>query len=276
MISKGGFDAYAANVDSQGERAMERIRRFVGSLDFGGTYESRETARQMVRDYAYDVVTAYGDNAAAIAADYYDELARLAGADVPSAVLAKAANAEQIGKSVDYATRTIWDTDEGGFKTVIADQIAANVSKMVGNRVRGMANETMYQNAKRNHNRFARVTTSKKPCAFCVMLASRGFAYLSEDSALLAHGIRKYHDDCYCKAVAAFDDEGLEGYDKADEYYDMYREATKQLPDADTREMWDALSPEDQKSWKLEGQSAYSNFRTHALVTQMRDMYGLK
>lgn len=48
---------------------------------------------------------------------------------------------------------------------------------------------------------WARVT-GPHPCAFCTTLASRGFTYVSRDSALYVAGTReRYHDRCQCTAV---------------------------------------------------------------------------
>lgn len=51
---------------------------------------------------------------------------------------------------------------------------------------------------------FARGTSSN-PCAFCAMLASRGFVYASRSSASLAYrngAMKSYHDNCHCFPIA--------------------------------------------------------------------------
>lgn len=47
---------------------------------------------------------------------------------------------------------------------------------------------------------WARVPQGKS-CAFCTMLASRGFTYTSEESA--GGDGNKYHDDCHCRIIPA-------------------------------------------------------------------------
>lgn len=47
--------------------------------------------------------------------------------------------------------------------------------------------------------------TSSNPCAFCAMLASRGFVYWSASSAGSAYrdgAMRSYHDNCHCFPIA--------------------------------------------------------------------------
>lgn len=69
--------------------------------------------------------------------------------------------------------------------------------------------------------RWARVPHGKA-CAFCAMLASRGFAYASEEAA--GGEGNKYHDDCHCRIIPSWGKQALTGY-KPDEYLAMYAAA---------------------------------------------------
>lgn len=68
--------------------------------------------------------------------------------------------------------------------------------------------------------RYARVPQGKT-CAFCTMLASRGFVYASEDTAGKWH---QYHHDCDCKIVPSWGETRIEGHDPA-KLKDMYEQA---------------------------------------------------
>lgn len=46
--------------------------------------------------------------------------------------------------------------------------------------------------------------TSTDPCAFCAMLASRGFVYRNEKSAGLSDEIEKFHNNCHCFPIVRF------------------------------------------------------------------------
>lgn len=75
--------------------------------------------------------------------------------------------------------------------------------------------------------RFARVPVGKT-CAFCTMLASRGWVYHSKD---LAGGAgHEFHDLCNCRIVPDWEHKGLPGY-RPDDMYSAYlaarREAVK-------------------------------------------------
>lgn len=57
--------------------------------------------------------------------------------------------------------------------------------------------------------RYARVP-SGPTCPFCLMLASRGFDYLTPESA---GELSRFHDDCDCRVVAGYDGLKVKGYD---------------------------------------------------------------
>lgn len=51
--------------------------------------------------------------------------------------------------------------------------------------------------------------TSSNPCAFCAMLASRGFVYASKTSATKSYqggAMKSYHENCHCFAIARWTD----------------------------------------------------------------------
>lgn len=81
------------------------------------------------------------------------------------------------------------------------------------------ANRCIESNARRDPRRpkWARVPTGPETCEFCMMLASRGFAYHTEDTASHAHA------HCDCRIVPGWDGvTSVEGYDPG-YYYDVYR-----------------------------------------------------
>lgn len=70
-------------------------------------------------------------------------------------------------------------------------------------------NRTTKHNAIRNGLRYARVPSGTS-CAFCLMLASRGFVYHSATSAGEDKG--HYHTNCHCKIVAGKEGTEIGGY----------------------------------------------------------------
>lgn len=108
--------------------------------------------------------------------------------------------------------------------------------------------------------RWARVPQGPDTCAFCLVMASRGAVYLTEDSASEVVGRRgrtrgsrrlgdDYHDECDCVAMPFWaGDEYPEGYDP-DALYDQYAVAR------------DALG---------------GDLALRPLLAQMREMYDLR
>lgn len=79
--------------------------------------------------------------------------------------------------------------DSKGLKT-LAGQIVRNTARLT------IENSAV---ADPTRPRYARVPSGAKTCAFCVMLASRGFAYSTEKSA--GGEDEKYHNDCDCMII---------------------------------------------------------------------------
>ncbi|HNP57926.1 MAG TPA: hypothetical protein PK331_11260 [Gordonia sp. (in: high G+C Gram-positive bacteria)] len=78
---------------------------------------------------------------------------------------------------------------------------------------------------------WARVLSGAENCSRCVMLASRGPAYKSEKSAIIAgKGVRAgktFHDHCDCRAVLVREGEDWDGREAHELYEDLWTEATR-------------------------------------------------
>lgn len=216
IVPEASWDAYNRAVEARADQAARKMRAFLATLDFTGGYESRKAARDLAIEFFKELVGIYGDAAATLAADFYEELAEAAGERVQPAALAEAVEGSIEG-SVRYAARNLFGQQASAALFMEA------VERSVKTYVKKMANDTMSQNAVRDgarHGvRFARVPTGPETCAFCITLASRGFVYASPETA---GEFDHYHDDCDCRVVAGFgDDAGVEGYDP-EAYREIY------------------------------------------------------
>lgn len=74
---------------------------------------------------------------------------------------------------------------------------------------------------------FARVTHPNKngPCGFCAMLASRGPAYKTSESAGLR--VDRFHENDFCTIVPVFTSKNWEGKDQHKEFERVYNEVVK-------------------------------------------------
>lgn len=85
------------------------------------------------------------------------------------------------------------------------------------------------------HPRWARVPRGSNPCSFCVMLASRGFDYTSEDTANLGGSFHNGH--CRCIAVCSWGKDKVFGY-SLQKYKTMYDAAARAINDGTIAKRW--------------------------------------
>ena len=79
--------------------------------------------------------------------------------------------------------------------------------------------------------------TSSDPCAFCAMLASRGFVYRNEKSAGLSEEIEKFHINCHCFPIVRFVRESE--LPEMNRYFqEKWSEVTRGLSGNEARKAW--------------------------------------
>lgn len=167
---------------------------------------------------------------------------------------------DSIANAHNKANLTIDDMWAQGVRNLDSDGLVKLAGQIVRQTARLTIQETVDSDASRP--RYARVPRGSKTCAFCVMLASRGFAYSTERSA--GGEDDKYHDDCDCMIIPSWGATRLRGYDP-DRYMAMYREAQRRSGSSDRNEIlqWmrhtypkelsDGRIPQKQRaSWEVE------------------------
>ena len=154
------------------------------------------------------IVFKYGDMAAAIAADLYDEWrSNVREGAKYRALMADIADVSKVEASTRYAIDGLFrePTDPAAVLALLQNDVAVRHSMNQGR-------ETMLLNANQDpaKPRWARVAVGKSPCKYCLMLASRGFTkglgYTSEESARRgAFRASKSHGaTCKCLVVPEF------------------------------------------------------------------------
>lgn len=220
IISAESVDAYNSALSTYTEKASGELSDFIASLDIGDTYESKEAARNAVIEKTQELLSVYGDSAASEAADYYEAIAQAAKVKTQDALLAEVASDKSVENSIRYNAKSLWG------ETVDIVEFTNGCNASLTRYIKQAANETMTLNAVRDGKkgmRFARKPSGKETCAFCIMLASRGFVYATSKTAGEFH---HYHDHCDCIVIAGFGDTTIEGYDLA-KYESIYNEAAK-------------------------------------------------
>lgn len=163
---------------------------------------------------AYALTTKYGEGAASLSAQMYDEIATLSKVTVPSAEVAETASYKEVARAINGVTKTL-TTDRA-------------VSSVVGRYVKRAGADTTLKNAQRDGAQFAWVPGGDA-CAFCATLASRGWQYMSA-SALKGGHAEHIHAHCMCTYMVRFDNKTqVKGYDP-DKYKEMYDSADGSTP----------------------------------------------
>lgn len=188
------------------ERAWPTIRRL-----------TPEAARDALADLMLGLTDTYGNAAAAVAAQWFEDL-RPSKLGPFKTTLAKPAPVGQVDGVTGWATRHLWNGDPENTRRDLHNAMQRLVEQP--------ARDTIEENGKRDKRgrpRFARVPSGGKTCAFCFMLASRGFVYGSTKKA--GGDGNKFHDDDRCMIVPGWgDNPTVAGYDP-DAMYDIYQEA---------------------------------------------------
>lgn len=203
MLSKDEFVSYGQTTVMLANEAAGKFDKFVANLDMS----DMETAHDLMLEYAQGLIEQYGGAASLNAAEFFEKQTGIA-----NAITEDALDLKSIDESIRYS---IAKARAAALETGPYDAVSKNISRQTKN----YAHRTMIGNAKKHHVMFARVPMGAHTCAFCTMLASRGFVYYSRQAA---GELMQYHNDCDCQIVAGVD--SVEGYDP-DSLYEDYKNA---------------------------------------------------
>ena len=236
-------------------------------------------------DDTLEVIKDYTSVASQAANEYYDAVRAVwgkAGVDLP---------AFEHDNLID-PRRALWQV-QGGFsntdfngltyKQVISGQAQSGMTiwdllpditnvdtaqQLVADMIHSAARLTTQRNMRLDPTspRWARVPRGET-CEFCLMLASRGFAYTSEKTAGRE---MQYHSDCDCRIVPSWGKQTLKGYDP-DGLYARYKACADTVAPMTTRERYDAYKKtlaarggeelRDYESWKCSIELAEMRWR---------------
>ena len=216
MLSSERLDAYRSGLDRVSEAAADYVEK---RLREAARLHPEMTVAQW-RDLAASVMEAaadaYGDMSSELACDLFElQTASLNGSQAAMPELDVGAQADRTAR---YQAGKLLEGDFEGF--------VKECSAWASDRARQSANDAISESVERSKRaasrsrsrrarknnvgvRFARVPQGTETCAFCAMLASRGFVYWSEETAgKFSH----FHRGCKCLVVPSTDG-AVEGYD---------------------------------------------------------------
>ena len=217
IISKEEWNTYIGLMRQVNEKAaidlVSYMRHRFGAGLIDPTTLTDEQRKELI-DYAYAIVTKYGEASAALAAEMYDATAILEGHYINPAEIAPLANYGDVAKAVNGTL-----LQSGNF-----DEIAGAATRWV--KMAGA--DTTLHNALRDGAQFAWIP-SGETCAFCITLASRGWQYASKAAIKGGHA-EHIHSNCDCQYSIRFDNRSqVAGY-HPEEYLSMYQHADGRTP----------------------------------------------
>lgn len=170
--------------------AQRNLEDFWASLNTLGDPFAVKTA---LLEFFPELITAYGDAAALLGADWYDELRNVPpSASSFRALMASPPPGEQSIGAARWALGPLFAEEPDPMGSL--ERLAGSTQRLVLKAGR----DTVWESARSDPVRtgVARVPSGPKTCKFCIMLASRGAVYGTE---LAAGGEgNTYHDDCDC------------------------------------------------------------------------------
>jgi len=189
QISTKDWTNYIQKLSKLNSTAAQKMQEYIASHGFADT--------DAIIDYAYGLITKYGEGSAALSAQMFETVAEMQGKVIEPAIMAPTASRNEVAKMVN-----------GILKTSQNENVISNA---VGRKVKQAGADTTLQNALRTGAQFAWIP-SGDTCAFCIALASRGWQYASKKSIKNGHA-EHIHSNCDCTYAIRFDTKSeVEGY----------------------------------------------------------------
>ena len=203
-ISKKDWQNYITRLRKVNEKAASKVADYMRTHDCN----TSEGMKALI-EYAHAVATKYGEGAAELSCQMLDEVSSATKARVRAAEPAATATYAEIAKTIYGTMATTQDPDA--------------IGAAVGRTVKLASVDTLQQNALRDGAEWAWIP-SGDTCAFCLMLASRGWVRASRKAIKNGHADH-IHNNCDCTYCVRYDGKTtVEGYDP-NRLYEEYQAA---------------------------------------------------
>lgn len=220
-VDRGEFDAYSRALSENVELAKAEMRKLIGWARKMAGMSDEELLDFVVNSYSA-LVAKYGDQAASVALEFYDQQRKAAGIMTDYDItISDGHDAALTRADVQVAFDEHKDAGTGD------DELASRVAGMAARRVMQRADSTIIGNAARDpaKPKWAFVPHAGA-CGWCILLGSRGFEYTSDATAKVSR-----HHGCSCSVCVDFSSNpSLDGYDDAklrEIYYKAVNSADK-------------------------------------------------
>ena len=259
MIPQSFLSQYRREVELASEDAKKYIQAITETYNIAYPEASVAEIRNYTLEAINDALNVFGGQAMLVANDFFEQIAKNEGVDV-EAEFYSTFDPSIAESKVRYLARDIVNGDIETFNGKVQD-----LTKFY---VKSEAFCNLAKNCQKNGLRYARVPSGRETCAFCFMLASRGFDYWSESAA--GGSGNKYHEHCDCIIVPGFnkwdsgidEDEQIEGY-KPSKLRERFRACEKTImPTLHERYYELKRQGKTDKDW--------SDFKTSELMKEIR------
>lgn len=206
-LPRAVIDAYTESLNMLSSAARDTVAAMLEQVEYSDIADLREQVIEIMEA----VCGASSDLASARAAEFYDEARAVQAGEAIGAVAASGREPSATAGAVRALVQRVVDGKPW-------ESFVSGLQDRADYEVKRAANRCVIENADRDPAgpRWARVPTGSETCGFCIMLASRGYDYMREESADHAH------PNCDCRVVPQFGGGSIEGYDPS--YYEgLYR-----------------------------------------------------
>ena len=187
------------------QTAADRMQKWIDAHGFDD--------RKALINYAAALIDHYGQASGALACKMYDATAEAQNVMVPTAEMVELPGYGEIARNINGTIK----------------RSEKQVSGTVGRMVKQVGADTTLKNAQRDGAQFAWIP-SGDTCAFCLVLDSRGWQYMSKKALKNGHA-EHIHANCDCQYSVRFDNQSsVEGYNP-DKYLEMYENAEGKTPE---------------------------------------------
>lgn len=196
---------YVNRMSKINAEATKKVGEYINSFgDF--SYTNERHMRQLI-NYAYGISTKYGEGAAALACEMYDEIGLASGLFLDPAEPAEVAEYSEVAKAINGTAKT---------------ENPVIVSDSIGRLVKRVGADTTLKNGARDGAEYAWITNGDT-CAYCIALASRGWQRASME--LVRGHAEHIHANCDCTYAVRFNSNTTyKGYNPEKDYQ-MYADA---------------------------------------------------
>lgn len=179
QITRKMWNDYAKKMSAIDTKAADLMRAWI---EAHGTED-----RDALLKYANALIMHYGEASASLACEMYDSIASAEGVMVSPAEPVGIPKFGEVAKAVNGALKQSEN---------VVPSAVARMTKMMGA-------DTTLRNAERDGAQFAWIA-SGETCKFCLMLAAKGWQYMSKHALKNGHA-EHIHGNCDCQYVIRFD-----------------------------------------------------------------------